>query len=521
MTQMSIARDAIIENMNVGMMVMDAANRLVDVNPAALRLLERKPEDVIQQTPQQIFYNHPEVLQLFQDLTPYSDSTITTESALGTDFFVELTLSPLFDNADQPSGSLIMLQDITARKQAQIVAARRMAEVAALNHVDEQISSTLEMEELLEIALSSALLTSNADAGFISLIEHDTHRIVQIAGDYPPGLLSQPRLLDRGIIGQVARDLQAKRVTAADNDPEFLPSLPGSQSQMTIPLISHDNLIGILNLEATNEHHFKPEMFEFSQSLASRIAIALENAQLYSASQKHVLELQQLEQEKTNLIRIAAHDLRNPVTTVLGYLDLLLIDQERMEPEHQTWIITMFDLTQRIDKIITDVLAVERVQQGQKQEIFDLIEMAAIVIDAHQTDIREKGLVLTTHFPILPINLEGDSVQMREAMVNLINNAIKYTPSGGSIDISLETTGEHALFRVTDTGYGIQENLQKDLFQPFYRAVSEETSSIDGTGLGLHLVKNIIERHGGEMQFESVYGEGSMFGFALPLPAAD
>jgi len=111
----------------------------------------------------------------------------------------------------------------------------------------------------------------------------------------------------------------------------------------------------------------------------------------------------------------------------------------------------------------------------------------------------------------------GDIVQLREALENLISNAIKYTPAGGTVTVRVRRQSEHILFQVEDSGYGIPEADQTRLFQAFYRVHTDETYRIGGTGLGLHLVKNIIDRHAGEVVFKSVYQKGSMFGFFLPI----
>jgi len=112
--------------------------------------------------------------------------------------------------------------------------------------------------------------------------------------------------------------------------------------------------------------------------------------------------------------------------------------------------------------------------------------------------------------------IEADPAQMREAVDNLIGNALKYTPPGGSVTLRLTERSGHAVFEVEDTGPGIPDELQPRLFTPFFRARAAETAAVEGTGLGLHLVKNIVERHGGKMRFHSTYGRGSMFGFEIP-----
>ena len=116
--------------------------------------------------------------------------------------------------------------------------------------------------------------------------------------------------------------------------------------------------------------------------------------------------------------------------------------------------------------------------------------------------------------------MRGDPVQLYEAASNLINNGIKYTPEGGSVTVRLYATDKSAVFEVEDTGIGVPEEFRTGLFKPFYRVKTNETKDIDGTGLGLYLVKGIVERHGGQMRFQTEHGKGSIFGFELPLTGA-
>jgi signal transduction histidine kinase len=137
--------------------------------------------------------------------------------------------------------------------------------------------------------------------------------------------------------------------------------------------------------------------------------------------------------------------------------------------------------------------------------------------DAHrgQASVKEQALILELSEE--PLFVWGDAVELHEAAANFISNAIKYTPENGRIVVNVERSGSNAVFEVRDNGYGIPEDQQAQLFQPFYRADTKETQEIDGTGLGLHLVKNIVERHKGQIRFKSQRGEGSTFGFHLPI----
>jgi len=132
-----------------------------------------------------------------------------------------------------------------------------------------------------------------------------------------------------------------------------------------------------------------------------------------------------------------------------------------------------------------------------------------------------KSLDYAYELPDAEIPLVGDDALLQEAATNLISNAIKYTPAGGEISIRLEYDGDAAIFEVSDTGFGVPQAMQPRLFEPFYRAKTRDTANIEGTGLGLHLVKSIIERHGGRVIFRSEEGAGSTFGFQIPTNGVD
>jgi signal transduction histidine kinase len=130
-------------------------------------------------------------------------------------------------------------------------------------------------------------------------------------------------------------------------------------------------------------------------------------------------------------------------------------------------------------------------------------------------EIRQRGQELAVS--IEPLAVDGDPTELREPVTNLLGNAVKYTGSGGVIRVALHRDGDSALLEIADTGYGIPADQQEGLFQPFHRVKTRETYTIDGTGLGLYLVKRIVERHRGSVHFYSDYGKGSVFGFRLPL----
>jgi PAS domain S-box-containing protein len=524
--------EAAIQGMSVGMIVVDSEGRVIDANPAAENLLDLRTVELMDQPIGDVFRQHPDLLTLYRQLL---DSDITrdrrSEAALGENdlrTFVEIRLTPLTKSGirgEDSGGHLILLQDITARKHSEMEAARHLAELAVLRDIDERIGSTLEIDDVLEIALTAATRLSGAEAGFIALLEDDGHqRVVKVAGKYPPALIDSRFPADHGIVGRVLRQRRAELINDVSSDPDYRPDLPITRAQIAIPLISRDHLIGVLDLETSDPSRFQPEVFHFVELLAGRIAAALENARLYSIAQTQVTELKmlykqvsELEQLKTDMIRITSHDLIGPVGTVMGYLNLLEVDGDQLSPEHRRYVATMMGLSRRMERLINDILSLDRIQQNGLQHVpLELNTLVQQVVEDNRVTTRRKAHHLVMSSSGSPV-IEGNAAQLQEAIANLVQNAVKYTPEGGRIEVKLREENGRAIFEVTDTGYGIPPDGQKRLFQPFYRVHMSETEHIEGTGLGLHLVKNIVERHDGEIIFRSQHGRGSTFGFALPL----
>jgi len=225
-----------------------------------------------------------------------------------------------------------------------------------------------------------------------------------------------------------------------------------------------------------------------------------------------LVRITELEQLKSDMIRVAAHDLRAPLTLMVGYAGLL--KEENLTATARDYLSEISKSAARMESMIRDILSLDRIEAhaaGQHESVH-LNDLVQIAFDRLYRYADQKAQTYTLLLPGQPIVIQGDVVQLQEAFENLIANAIKYTPDSGTVQVRLMDNG---VFDVEDTGYGIPEDQQKGLFSPFFRVQSDETRAIEGTGLGLHLVKRIVERHGGMMHFHSQYGKGSLFGFRL------
>lgn len=232
-------------------------------------------------------------------------------------------------------------------------------------------------------------------------------------------------------------------------------------------------------------------------------------------------EVQTLSNLKTRMIRMASHDLRNPLTVFMITLELLRDNYEAdgaLPRRHLTWIERMENSSKTMLQIIDEILSLERARRGLEEiEAISLSDLLRQVADSFEHLLRTRQHTLTTELPDGFPNVTGDASQLREALGNLISNAIKYTPPGGQISVRLAQVDEMARVAVQDNGLGIPDSAREQLFQEFFRVRTTQTAEIEGTGLGLSLVKAVVEGHGGRVWFTSEDQQGSTFFVELPL----
>jgi PAS domain S-box-containing protein len=436
---------------------------------------------------------------------------------------------------DKIIGVMGMIRNITEVRTSQESLYARIAQFRLLSHIDADINSTLDMRYVANSALDILLRFSQAEAGFIAIVTDNSEelRVVATLGAYPNLQVNSLVKAHEGVLGRVLRTQKPELISDVASDPDYTPMLRDTRAMIVMPMLSQDHLVGAIKLETSRPHRFNDDVYQFAQLVAARIALAVENANLYTLVQHKLGEMEKLyhetqalfqeksrlEQLKTDMIRIASHDLKNPLSVIQGYIMIMRMEEAKLHEEVRGFLGEMERSAARMSKILQDILSLEKIDQRARGE-FRVLNLESIVNNLYaeflpQAQLRNQTLELQRKTPA-SYTIEGDEAQLYEALANLVSNAIKYTPEGGQVTLSLDRSDQHVVFKVRDTGYGIPDDMQKRLFEPFYRAKTDETIDIEGTGLGLHLVKNIVERHTGVLIFESTYGKGSLFGFSLP-----
>jgi two-component system phosphate regulon sensor histidine kinase PhoR len=296
----------------------------------------------------------------------------------------------------------------------------------------------------------------------------------------------------------------------------------GMISEVIVPFGAGAEMLGILVAARTS--HSRPwTEAEVSavESVAADVGRGLQHARLYEAENRLVDELRGLDQVKSDFLATVSHELRTPLTSIAGYIEILRDHTAGpLTGTQEQMLDSVARNTARLRHLIEDALTLSKIESGAFTSVMrpvSLAEIAAADASALQPAAAAKGVTLTWKDSDHALMVSGDSAQLDRLVMNLLSNAVKFTPAGGSVSIGTGCDGGRAVLWVSDTGIGIPERDQKELFTRFFRASNAVEESIPGTGLGLAIVRTIVANHHGDLDVMSLEGRGTTVTVRIPL----
>jgi signal transduction histidine kinase len=406
----------------------------------------------------------------------------------------------------------------------------KVAQLEALRKVGETVASSLDLDEVLNQIVTNAVGLTETDGG--SILEYDeVDESFHIRGAFGCGrdLLDRLRtitiLRESTLVGRAAltrRALQAPDLEHADLDPHLdLLLRDGWRSVLAVPMVRGDKIMGVLVIQRRSTGSFPPHISELLQTFATQSALAIVNARLFRELQTKTGELEVASRHKSEFLASMSHELRTPLNAVIGFSEVLL---DRMFGElnerQEEYVRDIWNSGKHLLELINEILDLSKVEAGQMVlepstfKVGGALEYALATVRERAT-VHEIGLTVEVAEDVDTV--EADELRFKQVVLNLVSNAVKFTPDGGSVSIRAYRDETEVIVTVTDTGIGVPPEDQELIFESFQQG-RRGAPKEEGTGLGLTLSRRIVGLFGGRMWLESTPGVGSTFGFSLPQP---
>ncbi|MCX6785078.1 MAG: GAF domain-containing sensor histidine kinase, partial [Candidatus Komeilibacteria bacterium] len=469
---------------------------------------------------------------------------------LATAFFVFLLVKSVLKDIKQKEQLEKLADDL---KQSNIELEERNLYLTSLQKISNLITRSLDFEKVTQSIVDAIANQMGYVGGILSFIDETkqgiyigaisntptTAKVVNLLPQDPKSYLVSLQDKENVSIKAIqSKEIQfsssfydSVRPALTKEVADKIQQMAGVQGVMFVPVYAEDEIVGVLDyILAKPIEQVSLEEKEMMKSLADQVGIVSRNLQLFRKLEKTNTELreanfylQKLDKAKSEFLSIASHQLRTPLTGIKGYLSMILEgDFGKVEPEIKKVILEVYESSDRLTRLVNVFLNVSRIESGRFQidKIkFQLADLVTQVVKELNSAALRKKLVLSLKKSKGNIpEVMADKDKIKDVLLNLIDNSIKYTPSG-QIDVSLEKTEDNKIkVMVKDTGVGIDPEEAGKLFAKFSRGDGIAQIDTTGSGLGLYIAKKIVETHGGKIWAESDgKGKGSRFIFELPI----
>ena len=525
----------VVRSIGDGVIATDAQGHVVLMNPVAEKLTGWKEEQALGRPSADVFNlvragargraENPieRALTTGQTVLIGRDCLLVTKD--GKRIPVDDSAAPICDSNGQTTGAVLVFRDITERQHVEHLLRQHTGELALLNQAAKDFNSSLDLDTVLATILDEVCDILDGTAASVWLLEPEAAKMTCRQAVGPQGeIIRNWSLAPGGHSDDWLLCGDSQIVTDTQSDPRcggyaLRSDQPALRSLLSVPLRSRDTVIGVLQVAAVQADHFSPSDRTLLESLTTSAAIAIENAQLVEKLQERTTELAARNEELDAFAHTVAHDLKSPLGIIMGYssvLERVLTQPDRggmPNSELTLYLGRIAQTARKMNNIIEELLLLSALRQP---EVFiGPVDSAEVVAAAQQRlalmiDEAEATITAADDWPLA----YGYAPWLEEVWVNCLSNAIKYGGSPPCVELGAAAQTDGTVrFWIRDNGPGIPPEVQARLFTPHTRF--HETRAT-GHGLGLSIVRRIVERLGGRVGVESQPGQGSVFSFTLP-----
>jgi signal transduction histidine kinase/ActR/RegA family two-component response regulator len=409
--------------------------------------------------------------------------------------------------------------------------ATKVVQMEALREVGDAVSSTLDLDEVLQTIVTNAVRLTETDGGSImEYVEAEDAFSVRATFGSSRQLVDRLREVtiarDSTLVGRAALDghpLEVADLAEGDRDAHLqILFEDGWRSVLAVPLLRRNQVLGALVIRRRTPGSFDAGTFELLQTFASQSALAIHNARLYRALETSTAELEVASRHKSEFLASMSHELRTPLNAVIGFSEVLLDQMFGDLNERQAeYLRDIWSSGRHLLELLNDILDLSKVEAGQLHLEHTRFVVADAIAQA-VTLVRERAQQHAIRLEVVVDadvgTIEADELRFKQVLLNLLSNAVKFTPDGGEVRVQARRRDDELHVTVTDTGVGVPPEDRERIFETFQQG-RRGAPKEEGTGLGLSLTRRLVELFGGRLWMESVVDVGSTFGFAIPLEA--
>jgi GAF domain-containing protein len=466
---------------------------------------------------------------MLRDGEPIGAISVTRREAVP---FTDKQIALLQTFADQ---AVIAIQNVRLFKELQARTnelTRSVDQLTALGEISQAVSSTLDVETVLDTIVSRASQLAGAEG--CAIYEYDAgEQVFHVRATHgiDPALVDTMRAMPfhkgEGVMGRATERREPIQVADIAVPGVYQSRVrdvlvgAGYRAALSVPLLREEEIIGSLSLLRKMRGEYSPEVVEVLKTFATQSALAIQNARLFREIADKSRQLEAASRHKSEFLANMSHELRTPLNAIIGFSEVL-VDRMfgELNEKQDEYLKDIYASGQHLLSLINDILDLSKIEAGRMEleaTDFDLpgaIDNALILVRERAS---RRGITLGHSVDERLGPIRGDERKVKQVLLNLLSNALKFTPEGGRIDVSAGVRDGAALVSVKDTGVGIAPEDQEAVFEEF-RQVGTADKKVEGTGLGLTLSRKFIELHGGKIWVTSTVGAGSTFTFTLPLP---